>query len=169
MKIRSTTDKPNIEASSPACAMHESNDGYMRYADNPELVAFCNELLEAERAGARVTLESAQAIGVGPIAELMKTIHHDEARWCAMLLRQIKALGGIPSAKVGAFYDKAMAIVDLSERIVLLNRGQNWVVRALRAMLPRVRDPDLRANLTEMLQSHEANVNLAAASVVRAP
>jgi len=93
----------------------------------------------------------------------MWTIHKDEARWCAMLLRHIKALGETPSPKVGAFYGKAMAIADLGDRIVFLNRGQSWVVRKLREMLPRVRDNRLHSDLAEMLRSHEANIALAQA------
>jgi hypothetical protein len=62
---------------------------------------------------------------------------------------------------VGAFYGKAMAIDELRERIVFLNRGQGWVVRRLREILPRVRDEQLHADLSEMLQSHEVNIELA--------
>ena len=51
------------EGSSPACAMHEADDVYMGCAGKDELIAFLNELHEAERAGARVTLESARAAG----------------------------------------------------------------------------------------------------------
>jgi hypothetical protein len=112
----------------------------------------------AERAGARVTLKSAREAGAGPVAKLLWTIQRDEARWCAMLIRHIKTLGETPSAKVGAFYNKAMAIADLGERVAFLNRGQGWVVRKLREMLPRVRDDRLHADLAEMLQSHEANI-----------
>jgi nitronate monooxygenase len=61
---------------------------------------------------------------------------------------------------VGAFYDKAMAITDLTERMALLNRGQSWVVRKLRELLPRVRDESLRIDLQKMLESHEANIAL---------
>ena len=86
-----------------------------------------------------------------------------------MLLRHLKALGDEPSSKVGAFYDKAMAIADLGERITFLNRGQGWVVRKLREMLPRVRDNQLHTDLTEMLQSHEANIALATEVLDRAP
>jgi hypothetical protein len=154
-------DEPTLEVSSPACSMREAGDAYMGYAGKEELIAFLNELLEAERAGARVTLQSARAAGSGPIAELMRTIQRDEARWCAMLLRHIKALGEVPSPKVGAFSDKAMAIADLGDRITFLNRGQGWVVRKLREMLPRVRDNRLHTDLTEMLRSHEANIALA--------
>jgi hypothetical protein len=124
--------EPAVEVSSPACSMHEADEAYMGYAGKDELIAFLNELLEAERAGARVTLESARAAGSGAIAELMRTIQRDEARWCGMLLRHLKALCDAPSSKVGVFYGKAMAIADLGERIAFLNRGQGWVVRKLR-------------------------------------
>jgi hypothetical protein len=157
-----TNQDPAEEGSSPACSMHGADDVYMGYADKNELIIFLNELLEAERAGARVTLESARAVGDGPIAELMRTIQRDEARWCGILLRHLERAGQAPSSKVGAFYGKAMAIADLGERITFLNRGQGWVVRKLREMLPRVRDNQLHTDLTEMLRSHEANIALAA-------
>jgi nitronate monooxygenase len=148
------------EFSSPACLMHEASDAYMGYAGKDELTTVLNELLEAERAGARVTLESARATGSGPLAELLRTVQRDEARWCAMLFRQVKALGEQPSSETGAFYGKAMAIADLPTRIAFLNRGQGWVVRRLREILPRVRDSGLHASLSEMLKSHEANIDL---------
>jgi hypothetical protein len=141
--------------------MHEADDAYMGYAATDELVALLSELLEAERAGARVTLESGKASESGPISDLMLNIQRDEARWCGMLSRELKRLGAAPSKKVGAFYGKAMAIADLGERIAFLNRGQGWVVRKLREILPRVRDDQLHAELVEMLRSHEANIALA--------
>lgn len=160
MANRSDNETP-VEVASPACSMHEADDAYMGYAGKDELVAFLNELLEAEHAGARVTLESAREAGSGPVAELLRSIQHDEAHWCGMLAGQIKTAGGAPTAKVGAFYGKAMAIADLSERIAFLNRGQGWVVRKLREMLPRVRPDQLHADLARMLRSHEANIALA--------
>ena len=147
--------------SSPACSMHEAEDAYMGYATKDELVAQLNELLEAERAGQKVTFETARAASAGPVAELMRTIEKDEARWCAMLFRHVKALGEAPSPKTGAFYEKAMAIPALGERLAFLNRGQGWVVKRLREMLPRVRDDALHADLAEMLRAHEANIALA--------
>jgi hypothetical protein len=52
----------------------------MGYAGKDELITFLNELLEAERAGAQVTLESARAAGSAPISDLMRTLQQDEAR-----------------------------------------------------------------------------------------
>jgi len=154
-------DEPAATVASPACSMHEADDAYMGYAGQDELIAFLDMLVEAERAGARVTRDTALAAGEDAVADLMRRIERDEAHWCAMLFGHVKALGAAPSSKVGAFYDKAMAIADLGERIVFLNRGQDWVVRKLREMLPRVRDDQLHADLSAMLQAHEANIALA--------
>jgi len=138
-------------------------------AGKDELVAFLNELLEAERAGAKVTLETAKACRDPAIAALMTDIQHDEARWCAMLLRQIKALGGAASPRMGAFYDKAMAIGEIPARLAFLNRGQGWVVKKLREMSPRVTDDALRADLVEMLDSHVTNIARANAADASRP
>jgi Domain of unknown function (DUF6306) len=50
-----------------------------------------------------------------------------------------------------------MAIAAMSERITFLNRGQGWVVKKLRGMLPKVRDDKLHADL----KAHVANIALA--------
>jgi len=154
-------EMPSPELASPACSMNEADDAYMGYAGRDEILDFLNTLVEAERAGARVTHESAQMCGDGPIADLMRTIQRDEARWCGMLMEHVKALGATPSKQVGGFYERAMAIADPGERIDFLNRGQGWVVRKLREMLPRVRDAGLHDDLAEMLRAHEANITLA--------
>lgn len=151
-------DKTSQGFSSPACSMHEADDSYMGYANKAEVMAFLQELLKAERAGARVCLESARAAGDDALRQLLKAIHQDEAHWCGMLGEHINSRGEKPSSEVGAFYEKAMAVTDLKQRMGLLNRGQGWVVRQLREMLPRVRDERLHADLTEMLQSHETNI-----------
>ena len=148
------------ELSSPACSMHEADDAYMGYAGRDEIIALLDELLEAERAGARVLLESSQDPAARALTDLLHGIQRDEAHRCAMLHRQLESLGAAPSTQVGGFYAKAMAIVDLHERLTFVNRGQGWVVRKLREMLPRVRDDALYAKLDEMMRSHESNIAL---------
>lgn len=150
------------EPSSPACLAHEADDAYMGFATRDELAAFLNELLEAERAGTGVALRSAEDSQGTPYVGLLKDVHRDEARWCAMLLKQLKILGVPASTKIGAFQDKAMAIQGLPERIAFLNRGQAWVVRKLKEMLPKVRSEDLHRDLGEMLKAHEINIERAA-------
>jgi hypothetical protein len=138
--------------------MHEADDSYMGYATRDELAAFLNEMLEAERAGTGVALRSADAASGTPFVGLLRDIHKDEARWCAMLLRQLKALGVPASTRIGAFQEKCLAIDPLPERIAFLNRGQGWVVKKLREMMPRVRDDALHRDLAEMLESHVTNI-----------
>jgi hypothetical protein len=154
------------EPSSPVCYLDEADDVYSGYAPRAEIVAFLNELLEAERAGSRVTLDSARAAGPGPIGDLLAAIQKDEARWCAMLLGHIKELDAEPTPNMGAFYGKCMAIADMKERLGFLNRGQGWVVKRIKPMLARVREDKLHADLKAMLESHE--VNIAKANAVAA-
>lgn len=127
--------------------------------EGEELLEALNELLEAERAGVKVSRASGQAANDPGYVGLMKAVERDEARWCAMLSRHLKQLEGTPSSKTGTFRDKAMAIGDLAERLAFLNRGQAWVVRKLEALVDRLGDIELRRDLLEMLESHRVNIN----------
>jgi nitronate monooxygenase len=123
------------------------------------IIAALDELLEAERAGARVALASAKGLPAdGTLGTLIHAIHHDESHWCAMLSGEIERLGGAPSPRCGAFFGKAMAIEDLGERMTFLNRGQNWVVRKLDALLLLVTDETLRTRLADMRRGHVDNI-----------
>ncbi len=146
------------EPASPACSAHVSSDSYMGYADLDELASSLNTLLEAERAGARVAVESLPAARSDGDANLIRIIHHDEGRWCEMLAAELRRLGVTPTTQTGAFYDKAVAIADIAERLAFLNRGQAWVVRKLEELLPRVRDGALHANLVAMRDGHLRNI-----------
>ena len=123
-----------------------------------ELVAALNELLEAERAGARVTLETANQVKGHNLAPLVIDIQRDEVRWCKMLMEVIRSLGALPSTATGSFYQKAIAIEDLKERLLFVNRGQGWVVRRLEKLIPRIQDSHIRFQLQEMLDMHVLNV-----------
>ncbi len=128
-------------------------------ADRAAVLASLNELLEAERAGARVAMETGREVHATELATLVGDIHRDEVRWCGMLMRVIKALGATPSSATGAFHGKAMAIVDVRERLMFLNRGQAWVVRKLEALIPRMADPTHLAELQSMLDAHRQNID----------
>lgn len=157
IRSKTTPPAPNGQYASPACAAHEMKGTYMGYASKDELREFLNELLEAERAGARLTRRTADENMRPEMKELVLSIHMDEARWCAVLASAIIDLGGTPSRKTGAFLEKAMAIEDIDERLNFLNRGQEWVVKKLRHLLPRVLDGSLHGQLREMLESHDSN------------
>jgi len=123
-----------------------------------ELLIFLNEMLEAERAGAKALLHISKEAGEKNVAALAMQVHHDEARWCAMLIAAIRLHGGTPSDATGAFYEKVLAITDMKARLAFVNRGQGWVVRKLQALTPRVEEPDLRAMLQAMLDAHVVNI-----------
>lgn len=122
------------------------------------LLAALNDLLDGERAGARVARESAAEAADRDIARCLRLVARDEAWCCAMLVRHVRRLGGRPSRRVGAFYEKAMARQSLPDRIAYLDRGQAWVVRRLRELVPSIRDEPLAHDLRRMLDVHERNV-----------
>ncbi|KVO23847.1 2-nitropropane dioxygenase [Burkholderia ubonensis] len=127
-------------------------------AQRDALLAVLDELLEAERAGARVASETAAEIRDPELHRLVAGIRLDEAHWCSVLVDAIRSLNATPTRKTGAFYEKAMAIDDLAERMAFLNRGQRWVVRKLQALLPTLDNPEIHHALTLMLVSHEKNI-----------
>jgi Domain of unknown function (DUF6306) len=143
---------------SAPCYLREVDPAYAGYATNAELIEILNELIEGERAGAKAAARCVIDSSRKAMHSALAAIAIDEGRFCAMLSRHVAELGGTPSPATGAFYDKLMAVSGLSNRIAFLNRGQGWVVRRLREVLPRVRDDRLHGDLKTMLQVHEANI-----------
>lgn len=147
------------EYASPPCALAEVDPVYLGYLSRDEVLGFLNTLLEAERAGAKVTARMAKdARGEPDLWPALDIVRRDEARFCAMLARHIIRLGGEPSMVTGAFKAKVMALNDAGERLALLNRGQGWVARKLAEALPRIHDAALYADLKEMHRVHVDNI-----------
>lgn len=155
---RTVPSQADGQYASPACSAHEMEGVYMGYASKDELLECLNELLEAERAGARLTRRTADETARPDMRDLILTIHRDEARWCAVLANAIVDLGGTPSRKTGSFLERAMAITNPEERLAFLNRGQAWVSKRLRNLLPSIHDGSLHGQLREMLESHDTNI-----------
>jgi hypothetical protein len=124
-------------------------------------------LLEAERAGARVGMWLIEAADDPESTNLVRIIRRDETQWCRVLVDALRRLGAEPSAKVGDLYEKAMAIAGFEARLAFLNRGQAWVVRGLKDLLPKIRDDRLQADLRAMLEAHVANIELTARALER--
>lgn len=126
-----------------------------------ELLELLQQLLASERAGARVALRSMLECEDEPGRNLFRSIYHDEVRWCRMLSGWLSRLGQEPPFVIGEFYHKAMAITGIEERIVFLNRGQAWVAKKLKAMLPAIELVPLQEDLHDMQLNHAANIVLA--------
>ncbi len=157
-RVAVTQRDEDPEPASRVCYARQGDDVYAGFAAPKEILVFLNELLEAERAGARITARTAVDTRDESLAALMQDIRRDEAHWCAMLLKWISQLNGTASPRIGDFYGKCLAIPDLYERARFINRGQGWVVKRLKTMLPRIRDDALHADLTAMLGGHDDNI-----------
>jgi hypothetical protein len=154
-------EDPNVEAhgfASPPCLMHEVDPAYFGAMPTDEQVALLNTLLEAERAGVRVTAAYGADAADPAARTALREVGLDEARFCAMLTRHIERLGGAPSKATGAFVEKALAVTGDAPRLDFLNRGQGWVAKRLKEALPRIADAQLHADLHDMLAVHERNI-----------
>ncbi len=107
---------------SPPCYMHEVE--YLRDMSAAEVLRFLNDLLEGERAGAQGIAELSAHASVAAAKIALKEVARDEGRYCGMLTRHIRRLGGSPSEKTGAFLDKLRAAAPAAAQVALLNRGQ---------------------------------------------
>ncbi|HEX4891371.1 MAG TPA: DUF6306 domain-containing protein, partial [Alphaproteobacteria bacterium] len=86
---------------------------------------------------------------------------------CGMLSGWISKLGDAPSSRTGDFLEKVLARQGLEARLAFLNRGQDWVVRQLQAMIPQLDEGPLRADLQKMLDMHVQNITECAAFLER--
>ena len=160
-QVEDDTAPSVVEVSSPVCYAGEADDAYMGFLDRDSLVVELNTLLEAERAGAQVAARLVSDAWRPELKALARTIQRDEVRWCKMLIRSLRTLEATPSEAVGGFYDQAMAIPDVVARFAFVNRGQAWVVRKLKTLLPTVRAEGLHADLLAMLAAHDHNITKA--------
>ena len=135
-----------------------------------DLAGELHALLEAERAGARVgaALVAESKAMATAWQDLAKVIHDDEVHWARAMFEALGAMGAAPSDKVGDFYERAMAIEGFEARLAFVNRGQGWVARKLREILPGVTDPQLRATMQAMLDAHVVNIDAANAALAAA-
>ncbi|MNZ99982.1 hypothetical protein D3C78_1193270 [compost metagenome] len=114
-------------------------------------------LLSAERAGAKVAGESLRQASDPAQRQLLQQVLKGEGDSCLHLLACLKHLGLEPNRETGAFYAKAMAIESLEERLLFVDKGQQWVIRKLREYLPGCDDALIRSELEQMLRIHEEN------------
>lgn len=139
---------------SPACELSRTDPAYHGFTPLDTLAEQLNTLLEAERAGALVCAKTLAQASDDTLRTLLQALREDEVQSCRGLLGSLRELNATPSQAIGAFYDKAMAIDDLSERLHLVVRGQNWVARKIAEWLPGVTNPVVRQQLDAMQADH---------------
>jgi len=120
-----------------------------------DLVDWLRMLMRAERAGARLMLDSARQTQDPVLLQRLERLHHGEAESCRRLRNCLERLDAKPGEGMGEFHAKAMAIADLHERLQFIARGQRWVARQLQARLPSITQPWLRQELEVVLRLHQ--------------
>ena len=124
-----------------------------------KLVALLNQLLEAERAGARVLAAFLDEYERDtPAWKQLAEVQRDEAKNCVILIDLIRRVNGTPSGATGDFLGKALAVEGRVPRLQFLNRGQKWVARNISNALPHVEQDFLRDALMAMHESHLLNI-----------
>lgn len=144
--------------SSPPCFMHDVDPAYFGFLTRDELLDRLNALLEGERAGARSAARLMNEVDGQSAQSALRRFATDAARFCALLAGHIRELGGMPSLATGVFDDALIARSGFAQRLAFFNRGQGWIARKLRDVLPGVRDDRLHDDLKAMLAIHEASI-----------
>ena len=121
------------------------------------LVHALQELLAAERAGARVATDCLRETRDPERSRLLAQIRQGEADSCRRLSASLQQLGAAPTRQVSDFHARAMAIPNLAERLAFVDRGQRWVIRRIQALLPGCAHAAVRGELQAVLRTHEIN------------
>lgn len=120
----------------------------------PEQIEQLQFLLAAERAGLRVATESLADTQSQQERAIMERIRACEAESSRMLRSALEDLNVEPSARVGDFYQKAMAIETIPERFAYIDRGRDWVYRHLKETLAEYKDQKLQQVLQKVMALH---------------
>ena len=118
------------------------------------MLDFLNEMLAAERAGAKalvVFMDDWPRNGTE--WKVLRQIQADEAHNCALIGKLIEKTGTPYSHATGKFYDKAVAVKGARERIAFLVKGLTWAVKKFEEALPSL-DEEARSLFIRMRDSH---------------
>jgi nitronate monooxygenase len=115
---------------------------------------FLNEMLEAERAGARaLVVFMDEWPRNGEEWKVLRQIQADEAHNCALIGKLLEKSGTPYSHATGKFYDKAIAVKGRDERIAFLVKGLKWAVRQFESSIKNLSSEE-QAVFTRMRDSH---------------
>lgn len=121
---------------------------------SPMLLAGLQELMAAERAGARLAAMNLATATTAAHREALQKLHRDEAESCRRLRACLHYAGRRDDHHIGDFYAKVMALDDMAARLALIARGQHWVAKRLQLLLADCDDAYIHAQLTAVLALH---------------
>lgn len=120
-----------------------------------DLIDWLQTLMRAERAGARVMLDSLRQTDEPLVRRRLEHLHQGETESCRRLRTCLERLGATPDSGIGDFHASAMLIDDLELRFDFIGRGQRWVARQIVRRLPEIDEPWLREELEAVLRLHQ--------------
>jgi len=124
-----------------------------------EKITFFNVLLEAERAGVEVLSSLAPQIENENLKNLLLNFLGDEGMNCQILAHLIKLNHGKISNKTGNFGHKFGPQMTHREKLALLARGQEWVVKQIRKNQHLCNAGSENFFLEAIKRQHEENVD----------
>ncbi len=128
--------------------------------DKSELAQKLRILIEAERAGVFVARALLEEVEDPDYRSLLVEILDGERDSCRLLGRMIMRLGENSGGVVGDFHEKVMALDGDAERLSLLIKGQDWVVRKVDELLDGDLESSFAEDLDEMKRVHVVNIDL---------
>lgn len=122
-----------------------------------DIIKLLQELLEGERAGARLALDTLKETTDEQQKMLLNQIHIGETESCRRIRDCIIYLGGQPSLNTSDFYIKAISIENIVDRLYFIDRGQRWVIKKPNKNLELITSDSVRNELENVLQAHILN------------
>ena len=115
-------------------------------------------LLEAERAGVIAARGLLSLATDSAEKDLMALVLDGERESCQVLGRTLLKMGTRGSGQVGDFAQKVMALEVPEERLRLLIKGQEWVVRKINEAIQTGPKKEIVLSLTEIMHVHDVNI-----------
>lgn len=115
-------------------------------------------LLEAERAGVIAARGLLSLATDSAEKDLMALVLDGERESCQILGRTLLKMGTRGSGQVGDFAQKVMALEVPEERLRLLIKGQEWVVRKINEAIQTGPQKEIVLSLTEIRYAHDINI-----------
>jgi len=142
------------DLSSPTCFAADGDDVYMGYAAPDELLTALKELRKLKCVGRRLASAVAESADDPKLAQLVAIHSEEDAHWVVVLSRHIQRLGG----SADLLESKSLKPDDLSKCAIDIHRLRSRLVVRLEALVPRVRDDALHADLVEMALKDRASI-----------
>lgn len=146
------------DVSSSPCLANDVHGDYGGFLNDKELYMALLELLVVVRASAKVCALTLQHPNLGVQRNQLLLTHQNNARSCTALTRSINILGKSPQMQSHDIVENCMAIDDFDARLRRLHAEHSEAARKIGAILPRISQPAIFADLKLVREQLNANI-----------